>query len=76
MTIWHLELEAKEAADRAAREETKRDAARYEVAMARLEIKVAGSTQAQVELKLSRIQSALTTSEGNQLQAESELGSV
>ena len=76
MTIWRLELEAKEAADRAARVETERDAARHEVVMARLKIQAAGSARAQVELELSRVQSALTTSKGGQLKAESELGSV
>ena len=35
-----------------------------------------GSALAQVELELSRVQSALTTSEGGRLKAESELGSV
>ena len=44
--------------------------------MARLEIEAAGSARAQVELELSRFQSALTTSEGDRLKAESELGSV
>ena len=42
LTIRRLELEAKEAADRA---ETERDAARHEVAMARLEIEAAGSAR-------------------------------
>ena len=76
MTIRRLELEAKEVADRAARAETERDAAPHEVAMARLEIEAAGSARAQVELELSRVQSALTTSEGGQLKSESELGFV
>ena len=75
MTIRYLELEAKEAADRAARAETERDVARHEVAMARLEIEATGSTRAQVELELSRVQSDLTTSEGGRLKTESELGS-
>ena len=73
LTIQRLELEAKEAADRA---ETERDAARHEVAMARLETKAAGNARVQVELELSRVQSALTTSEGGRLKAESELGSI
>ena len=41
--------------------------------MVRLEIKAAGSARAQVELELSRVQSALSISEGGQLKAESEL---
>ena len=65
MTIQLLELEAKEAADRATWEETERDAARHEVAMVRLEIEAAGSAWAQVELELFRVQSALTISEGD-----------
>ena len=64
LTIQRLEFEAKEAADRAARAETKRDVPRHKVAMARLEIKGAGSIRAQVELELSRVKSALITSEG------------
>ena len=46
LTIRRLELEAKEAADRAAQAETERDATLHEVAMARLEIKVVGSARA------------------------------
>ena len=76
MTIQILELEDKEAADRAARAETERDAAWHEVAMAQLETEIAGSARAQVELKLSRVQSALTTLEGSWLKEEFELYSV
>ena len=76
LTIRRLELEAKEAADRAARAETGRDAARHEVTMARLKIEVAGSARVQVEQEFSRVQSTLTTSEGGRLKAKSELGSV
>ena len=43
LTIRCLELEAKEAADRAARAETERDATRHEVEMARFEIEAARS---------------------------------
>ena len=76
MTIRRLELEAKEAVDRAARAKTERDVVRHEMAMVRLEIEVAGSARAQVELELSQVQSALSISEGSWLKAESELGSV
>ena len=72
-TIRHLELEA---ADRAAQAETERDVVRHKMAMVRLEIEAAGSARVQVELELSRVQSAMTVSEGGQLKAESELGSV
>ena len=58
---------------RATRAETERDAARYEMVMARLEIEAAGNARAQVELKLSRVQCTLTTIEGGWLKAESEL---
>ena len=44
--------------------------------MVRLEIEATGSARAQVELELSRVQSALSISEGDRLKAESELGSV
>ena len=45
LTIRRLKLEAKEAVDRVAREETEKDAARYELAMAWLEIEAAGSAR-------------------------------
>ena len=76
MTIRCLEMEAKEATDRAARAETERDATQHEVAMEWLEIEAEGSTRAWVELELSLVQIALTTSEGGRLKAESELGSA
>ena len=76
LTIQRLELEAKEVADRATRVETERNAARHKVVMVRLEIEVAGSARAQVELELSRVQSVLTTPEDGRLKAESELSSV
>ena len=50
-----LELEAKEAVDRATRAETERDSARHDVVMERLEIEAAGSARAQVELELSQV---------------------
>ena len=46
LTIRRLELEAKEAADRAARAELERDAVRHEMAMVRLEIEAAGRARA------------------------------
>ena len=50
-----LELEVKEAAERATRAEAKRDVARHEVAMARLEIDAAGSARAQMEFELAQV---------------------
>ena len=44
--------------------------------MVQLEIEATRSARAQVELELSRVQSSLTTSEGDRLKAESELDSV
>ena len=76
LTIRRLELEAKEAADRAARAETERDGVQHEMEMVRLEIEAAGSARAQVEQELSWVQSVLTISEGGWLKAESELDSV
>ena len=44
--------------------------------MAQLEAETTGSARAQVELELSRVQSALTTLEGSWLKEEFELDSV
>ena len=68
-----LELEAREVVERAARAMAERDAARHEVAMARLEIKVAGGTRAQMESKLARVQRALASSKDAQQKVESDL---
>ena len=58
-----LELEAREAVERATRAEAERDVARHEVAMTRLEIDSAGSARAQMESELGQIQRAIATSE-------------
>ena len=50
-----LELEAKESAERAARAEAERDAARHEAVMAKLEIEGAVNTRAQVDSELTRV---------------------
>ena len=50
-----LELEAKESAERAARAEAERDAARHEATMAKLEIEGAVNTLAQMESELTRV---------------------
>ena len=44
--------------------------------MARLKADLAGNARAQMESELTRVQRALTTSEGVRLKAESELDSV
>ena len=74
MTCRHLELEAKESAERAARAEAERYAGRQEVAMAKLEIEGVVDTQAQVESELSLVQCALAIAENARLKAESERG--
>ena len=51
----HWELEAKKAVDRAALAEAERDAARQEVAMARLETNAVGSARAHMESELARV---------------------
>ena len=68
-----LELEAREAVERATRAEAERDAAHHEVAMAWLEIDVAGSAWAQVESELALVQRALAASEDGRRKMESEL---
>ena len=62
--------------DKAARAEAEGDATRHETVMARLETEAEGSARAQMELELTWVQFALTTSKGGQLKAESELDYV
>ena len=50
-----LEVEAREAVERATRAEAKRDVALHEVAMARVEIDAVGSARAQMESELARV---------------------
>ena len=66
-------MEAREAIERATRDEVERDAARHEVAMARLEIDAAGSARAHMESELAQIQRTLATSEEARRKMESEL---
>ena len=68
-----LELEAREAVERATRAEVERDAARHEVAIARMEINVAGIARVQMESELSPIQRALAASKDARQKMESEL---
>ena len=68
-----LELEAREAIERATRAEAERDAAPHEVAMARLEINTASSAWAQMESKLAWAQRALAALEDARRKMESEL---
>ena len=65
-------LEAKEAMERAVRVKTKRDAARHEAAMARLEIYALSGARAQVEAELARIRDVLVATEDARLKANSE----
>ena len=55
----HLELEAREAVERAIRAKGERDAARHEAAMATLATEGAVNTRAQIESKLDQVQRAL-----------------
>ena len=55
-------MEAREAVERATCAEAERDVALHEVAMARLEIDAAGSSQAQMESEPGRVQRALQMS--------------
>ena len=67
-----LELGAKESAERAARAEAKRDAARHEAVMANLEIEGVVNTRAQVDSELIRVQRVVTVAEGAHMKADSE----
>ena len=63
LTCRRLELEARESAERAARDEAERDTACHEAAMAKLTIEGALNTQAQIESELARVQNALAPAE-------------
>ena len=76
LTAQRWEMEAKETTDRAERAEAERDVARHETVMTRLKTEAAGYARAQVELELSRVQCALSTTDGGRLKAESELDSA
>ena len=68
-----LELEAREAVERATHAEAERDVARHEVAMARLEIDATGSTWAQMKTELARVQRSLAASKDPRRKVEYEL---
>ena len=68
-----LELEAREAAERAARAQAERNGTLHEVAMVRLEIDAAGSTRAQMESELAHVQRALAALEDTWRKMEFEL---
>ena len=70
----HLELEAKESAEKDSRAKVERDTARHEVAMAKLETERVVNTRAQIESELTRVQRALAVVESASLRAESERG--
>ena len=73
---WCWESDAKEVVEREIRAKVERDAARHNVAMARLDIEAAGSTRAQVESELARVQHALVALEDARWKVESELDGV
>ena len=70
----HLELEARESAERAARAKTERDMASHEAAMAKLATEGAVNTWAQIESELARVQSALALTKEARWRAEFEHG--
>ena len=70
----HLELEARESAERAAWAEFERDMAHHEAAMAKLPTEGAVNTRAQIESELARVQSALVLAEEARRRAEFEHG--
>ena len=74
MACRHLELEAKESAERAAQAE--RDTTCHEAAMAKLETEGAVNARAHMESELARVQRALAVAESDRLRAESEHGVV
>ena len=76
LNVRHWDLQAKEAVDKAARAEAERDVAQHKAAMVCLEVNAVGSARAQMESELTRVQRALTTSEGVRLKVESNLDSV
>ena len=55
----HWENEAKESIEKMARAEAKRDAARHDASMARMDSDATGSARVKVEFELSRVQNAL-----------------
>ena len=59
----HLELEARESAERAAQAEAVRDVACQEAVMAKLAIEGAVNTRAHIESELARVQRALALAE-------------
>ena len=71
-----LELQVKESAERVARAEAERDAARHEVAMAKLTAEGALNTRAQVESKLARVQRALGLAKEARRKAEFDRGAA
>ena len=67
-----LELEARESTERAIRAEAERDAACYEVTMAKLATEGAVNTRAQIESDLTWVQRVLALAEEARQRAESE----
>ena len=66
------EKEAEEGVEKVARVEVKKDAARHEASMARMDADAAGSVRAKVESRLARVQNALAISEEARQKTEDE----
>ena len=65
------ELKSKEIIKRAVRAKKEKDAARHEESMVRLDAEAVGSTRAQVESELARVQNALAASKDARQKGES-----
>ena len=72
----HLEMEAKESAERAARAEVERDTALHEEAMAKLAFEGAFNTRARIKAELARVKNALALAEEARQGAEREHGAT
>ena len=72
----HLELEARESAERVARAEVERDTTLHEAAMAKLATEGAINTRAQIELELALVQRALALAKEARRKAELERGAA
>ena len=69
----HWENEARGSAEKMARAEAERDAARPDALMARMDADAVGSTRAKVESKLARVQNALAVAEEARRKADDEV---
>ena len=69
----HWENEARGSVERMARAKAKRDAARHDALMARMDADTAGSARAKVESELARVQNALAITEEARRRVDDEV---